>query len=1096
MWADFLYRLIFCAGAPARNGTPARNVNAQARLPVYSMKRIFVISLFASLVSALSAQFVGDGYYRVHNKKTSRYIYVLDNTGSINVSTASADMGAIELYKDTARLHHDPACIIYAHQVSNGKFDLKAQGTGVHDIIGYYVDVYQKSDGSYQVYAEGKYLDDNETSSRDLGFLGTERTGDYRLWYINKVDNASQYFGVLPTIQLGNKYYKPFYAAFPFSVAGTGMKVYYISQVYRNAAILSELTGTIPASTPVFIECSAPQQWNNKLTIGGTATATAAGNQLRGVYFNNNNRRKSRDARSAYNPVTMRVLTVSPDGQLCFAKSSSLVYLPANESYLNVPSTADDTLRIMTEAEYEVYSKASSITLNQTSLALYPEGTATLTASILPTTVAVSTVSWQSSNPAVATVDAQGNISALSVGTATITASTTDGTNLSAACVVTVNPILATGLSLSKGLFSGIEGDTCHLTATFVPANTTTQSVTWSSSNPAVATVDNGIVTILGVGMATITVSATDGSGVSASCSVVGNPVKVSGMQITAVSDTSLDSLRTMSNFSLSVVVLPDNATSKAVSWSTQNSAIIRIVSRTDSTCTCVALAPGDFVITATAQDGSDVSAQIAGTVQPTKATSLSLTQDSVLISLGDNLQLVYSLLPQETTDKSVRWSSSDTDVLTVNDRGFCQSVGAGTVKVFVSTLDGSGLMDSCVIQVADTVIPPTLARSIVLSRHGANLLLGDSLLLTATVLPLETTDKSFSWISTNPAVLEIDSLGRGQAASVGTTLIIVRTLDGSDLADTCSVTVSPILAESLTLLPQEATLHVDDTLRLSYTLLPLNTTNPAVRWSTSDSTILMVDSTGLVTALALGTAQIRLTTLDGSNLSATCNFAVTPILADSIRISQDSLALTIGDTYSLSAIVFPYNVTNAAVLYGSSAPSVVSVDADGTVHAVGVGAAVITVTTADGSSLTDSCVVTVEPVYVTEIVLGADSLSLYISDGVGESVTLTATVLPEDATFRTVEWSTSDSTIVTVSREGRVVAVSEGSATVFASATDGSEVYASCEVVVKLFTALTEVPSSGSDKCVIYDILGRPVSEITTSGFYIVNGKTQYVLR
>ena len=63
------------------------------------MKRIFVLTFLAALTSSIFAQYTGDGYYRVHNKKTSRYIYVLDNTGSINVQTASADMGAIEHHK-------------------------------------------------------------------------------------------------------------------------------------------------------------------------------------------------------------------------------------------------------------------------------------------------------------------------------------------------------------------------------------------------------------------------------------------------------------------------------------------------------------------------------------------------------------------------------------------------------------------------------------------------------------------------------------------------------------------------------------------------------------------------------------------------------------------------------------------------------------------------------------------------------------------------------------------------------------------------------------------------------------------------------------
>ena len=1060
------------------------------------MKRIFVFSFLIALTVSALAQYVGDGYYRVRNQKTHRYIYVLDNTGSINYTTASADMGAIELYKNTDRLHYDPACIIYARKVSATEdvFDLEAQGTGVHAIIGYYVTVYQKNDSAYQVYAEGKYLDDNETSSRDLGFLGTERTGEYRLWNIYSLDNAANYFGILPTIQLGNKYYKPFYAAFPFSVLSSGMKVYYISRVYRNAAILAEATGVIPASTPVFIECSSSGHSGNRINIGGTPSATITSNQLGGVYFNNPNRRKSHDARTAYNPATMRVLTVTPDGQLCFAKSTSLTYLPANESYLKVPSTADDTLRIMTQAEYEIYSKASSITLDRNQVALYPEETMTLTATILPSTVAVTTVNWTSSNPSVVTVDTQGNLTAIAVGRATITVSTTDGTNLSDTCSVTVNPILASGLTLSRGLFSGIAGDTVTLTPTFVPLNTTNQTVIWSTSNASVATVSDGFVTITGVGMATVTASANDGSGVSASCSVVGNAVKVTSIRITKVLGPSSDSLRIGDNFTLSAVALPGNATSKAITWSSSNSSALRIISQNDTTCSCQALSAGVFVITATAQDGSQVSAQFSVTVLPTLAESISMAQDSVLLSLGDNLQLSYTLLPASTTDKSVRWASSNTTVLTVTQQGFCSAIGVGTAEVTVSTLDGSDLVAGCVIQVADTVIPPTMAQSITLSQHHAELLLGDSLTLSCTILPLETTDKSFSWTCTDNTVLSLDTLGNVHAIGLGTASIIVTTLDGTNLSDTCTITVNPILAESISISLSDTTLHVADTFSLSCVVLPANTTNPTVRWASSDTTVVLVSETGFCTALSLGSAVISVSTLDGSNLMASCSVMVTPVLADSLAISDTELTLTIGDSATVTAQVFPDNVTNGTILFESSAPSVVRVDNTGKLWAVGVGEALITVSTADGSGLTAECFVKVEPIYVTSITLSStDTIFLYDNN---DSQTLTATVLPENATFRRVEWSSSDSTIVSVNQEGRVTGLMAGEAVVYAASTDGSEIIASCPVKVKIWTALLSILATDSGNSIIYDILGRKISAIHVSGFYIVNGKTTYIVK
>lgn len=1397
------------------------------------MKRLFGFFLALLVSAAAFSQYVGDGYYRVRNKKTSRYIYVLDNTGSVNVQKASADMGAIELYKDTARLHHDPACIIYAKKVSTTAetYDLLAQGTGVHAIIGYYVTVYPKSDGSYQVYAEGKYLDDNETSNRDLGFLGTERTGDYRCWYIDAVNNTSDYFGILPTIQLGNKYYKPFYASFPFTVASSGMKVYYISAVHNTAAIISEATGTIPASTPVFIECSSPRQWENRLTLGGTPTASLSSNQLGGVYFNNANRLKSKDARTANNPVTMRTLSVTPDGRLCFVKNTALTYLPANESYLNVPATAADTLRVMTEAEYAVYSRVASVTLDQTELTLLLGGTTTLTATVLPTTAVQKTLTWTSSNPAVASVDATGVVTALSVGTATITATSTDGTHIFSSCTVTVNPIVASGLSLSQGLFKGVEGDSVTLTATFVPANTTNQTLTWSSSDPTVASVTDGLVRILGVGMATITATTTDGtnlsatctvvgspvqaasltlsattfqgvkgdtttlvatvlpanttnpavrwttsdasvatvqdghitlhgvgtatvtatttdgsaltatcrvtvnpvlvtgitlshtlfsgiagdtltltasvtpasatdksvswttsnasvatvqnglitilsvgeavisvhandaSGVSATCRVVGNAVPVSEIQITQTVGLLADSLHKGDRITLAAQVLPLHATNKAILWKSSDSAGLRIVSSSATTCTCEAKKVGQYIITAAAQDESGVTAQFAVSVLPTLATSLTLAQDTLRLSLGDSARLHHALLPVDVTNPTVTWTSTLPDVVSVDSLGMCRTKGVGEATVIVRTVDGSGLSASCFIQVADTFIPPTMVTSVTLSRHSADLLLGDSLSLSCTVLPVDATNKYVAWTSSNPAVVSVDARGLCRARSLGSAMIIATALDGSGFADTCHMVVNPILAEQLTisrsaatlllgntlqlthtLLPANTThpavvwtssdptvvtvdtlgfcravglghatirvatldgsslsdscaiqvnpilaerllvaphaaavrqgdsllltttvlpanttnaavrwtssdpttvtvdslgccrtlrvgnatvtayttdgsglsdscrimvtpvmaesitlshasaeLHVKDTFRLTYTLMPENTTTTAVIWTSSNPTVVMVDANGLCKALSLGTATVSVMTLDGSGLQASCSFLVTPVLADSVALSQHTLTLTIGGSATLTAQVLPANTTNPAVLWESSDRNTVSVDAQGRIRALSVGTATIKASTADGSLRTDSCIVTVEPVWVTSIVLSADTLSLYNN----ETKTLTATVLPQNATFKQITWHSLDESILTVSEDGRITGVHEGQTRVQAVSAFGQngDVVAECRVEVLLWTSLENIIADDPQNNLIFDLTGRRLDHVPSSGLYIVGGKVKYVI-
>ena len=166
---------------------------------------------------------------------------------------------------------------------------------------------------------------------------------------------------------------------------------------------------------------------------------------------------------------------------------------------------------------------ATSIALNMTSAEMTEDGVLQLFATVLPTNATNKAVTWISSNTSVATVDSDGLVTAQSPGTANITATTTDGTNLSATCSLSVkqNIIYVTSISLDKTSSDLTEGETLQLAAIMRPENATNKAVSWMSSNPNVATVDNnGLVTALSVGSATITATTTDGSNLSASCVV------------------------------------------------------------------------------------------------------------------------------------------------------------------------------------------------------------------------------------------------------------------------------------------------------------------------------------------------------------------------------------------------------------------------------------------------------------------------------------------------------------------------------------------------------------------------------------------------
>ncbi|MBE6313781.1 MAG: M6 family metalloprotease domain-containing protein [Bacteroidales bacterium] len=164
---------------------------------------------------------------------------------------------------------------------------------------------------------------------------------------------------------------------------------------------------------------------------------------------------------------------------------------------------------------------ATSIALDKTEVSLEATETATLVATILPETATNKSVAWTSSNEAVATVDANGVVTAIAVGEAIIKATTTDGSDLSATCKVTVVPTLAVSIEVTPNSVEAEENSEVQLSVNILPENATYKSVEWSSSNDAIASVNaNGLVKIRKEGNVVITATTTDGTNLSATCSI------------------------------------------------------------------------------------------------------------------------------------------------------------------------------------------------------------------------------------------------------------------------------------------------------------------------------------------------------------------------------------------------------------------------------------------------------------------------------------------------------------------------------------------------------------------------------------------------
>ena len=423
-------------------------------------------------------------------------------------------------------------------------------------------------------------------------------------------------------------------------------------------------------------------------------------------------------------------------------------------------------------------------------------------------------------------------------------------------------------------------------------------------------------------------------------------------------------------------------------------------------------------------------------------AESLELDKTAAEITEGETLQLAATVLPEDATDQTVTWTSSDEGVATVDANGMVTAVAPGTATITATTNDGSNLTAACTVTVKPAVVPAT---SVTLNETSAEVTVGETLQLTATVLPENASNPTVTWSSSDDAIATVDANGLVTAVAAGTATITASTNDGSNLSASCEVIVKQ-LAVSLTLDKTAAEVTVGETLRLNATVAPDNTSNPAVTWASSNDAVATVDANGLVTAVAAGTATITATTADGSNLTASCSVTVKQ-LAVSLTLDKTAAEVTVGETLQLTATVVPDNTSNPAVTWSSGNDAIAIVDETGKVTAIAAGTATITATTTDGSNLTASCEVTVKPavILVNSIVL--DKTTAEVVEG--GMVKLTATVLPEDATDKSVTWTTSDAAIATVNEDGLVTAVAPGTVTITVSAKDGSDKTATCEVTV-----------------------------------------------
>lgn len=620
------------------------------------------------------------------------------------------------------------------------------------------------------------------------------------------------------------------------------------------------------------------------------------------------------------------------------------------------------------------------------------------------------------------------------------------------------------------------------LKAIISPSNADNQKIIWTVENSSVVDyVDNqdGSATVKGLQVGTSKVTArTDDGGFMSSCNVTVG-VGVEKIEL----DKSELSLKKGESASLKATIFPENASDKSLKWGSSDVSVATV----DAYGNVKAEGNGEATVFVSSSDGGFTA--YCNVKVGTPVTGISLDpREFTLETIGSSFTIKPVISPEDASDLGVVWESADTKVVSVASDGTVTAIGPGTTTVKATTNDGS-FTSNCVVSVKSP------AQHVSLDKTSLKLLEGESGKLTATVYPLNSTQKTLTWVSDHPDVASVDNEGNVTARKAGTATVTVKVAE--NVTAVCKVTViSRVTGISLSETTVE--LKPGEPHQLTATVLPQNASNAEVTWYSDKESVATVSQSGLVTGVGPGETTVHAVTTDGGKM-ATCLVKVgTPVKG--ITLSISSKTLYVGDpSLDISATLTPANATDKSLEWSSSDPEVASIAPGAALHAVikplKPGKTTITATTKDGG-FTASCEVTVKR-HVSGVSLNKASLTLYV----GETESLAATVAPEDASDKTVAWSSDNSAVASVSN-GKVTANKPGTAVIKVVTNDLSK-EAACTVTVKRHAESVELsqkeiklylgenrsltatvlPSDASDKNVTWSSSNPNVATVSTAG-------------
>lgn len=378
-----------------------------------------------------------------------------------------------------------------------------------------------------------------------------------------------------------------------------------------------------------------------------------------------------------------------------------------------------------------------------------------------------------------------------------------------------------------------------QVTVSYNPSNLLAPTYTWKSSNETIFKVStDGVITGIGVGEATLTVTV-NGLNLSSTSKIKVLPIVATGIMLnpTRANLVLEDSLQIIAIF------LPENVTDKTINWKSADANIATVSDKG------IVKAKGLGNTSITAESGG-FKANCEIVVEPVKVTGLSLNKTSLSLLVGKSETLTATVSPSNATDKSVTWTSSNANIVTVTDQGVVTAVGDGKATI---KAESGALFITCEVNVSSIKVKEI---SILNFGAGSNIFYievgKDSDKPIVEIQPSDATNKEIIWSSNNKNIFTVNSDGIVHGVSVGSAILTGASKDGGAKIE-MTVNVIPIQIQNLMIIPRSRTMIVSDIFQLNVEIVPSNAQFEKLYWGTYDSSIAEVNQSGVLRAIRAG---------------------------------------------------------------------------------------------------------------------------------------------------------------------------------------------------------------------------------------------------